>query len=221
MNETAPHYPDDAAHDDGAAAPETTHATTTEDAAGASAEQPQSPEAIAAALQAVIAEKDEEIAALKDQSLRALAEVENIRRRSEREKNDAAKFGASKLAGDLVSVVENLHRAVDSITDAHKESSPLFKNLAMGVEMTLKELHSVLEKHGISRIDPTGQPFNHEQHQALSQIEHADAPEGTVLQVMQACYMMHDRLLSPAMVAVAKAPATPDDSAPDHIDTQA
>lgn len=216
MNDTAPEYPYDAA--DEAAQP--AEEGTAEEMA-VEAEQAQSAEAIAGALQAVIAEKDAEIENLKDQSLRALAEVENIRRRSEREKQDASKFGAGKLAGDLVSVVENLYRAVDSITEEHKESSPIFKNLAMGVEMTLKELLGTMDKHGIKRIDPMGQPFNHEQHQALTQIEDAEAPEGTVLQVMQACYMLHDRLLSPAMVGVAKKPAGDAGDIPDSVDTQA
>lgn len=214
MNDSAPQYPHDMPPED---------AEPVEEEAAAVEGQPQSAEAIAGALQAVIAEKDAEIESLKDQSLRALAEVENIRRRAEREKADAAKFGVSKLVGDLVSVTENLYRAVDSISEEQKESSPVFKNLAMGVEMTLKELLGTLEKNGVKRIDPLGQPFNHEQHQALSQIEHPDAEEGTVLQVMQACYMLNDRLLSPAMVGVAKKPSADsgDTTTPDRVDTQA
>jgi molecular chaperone GrpE len=176
-----------------------------------------SPEAIARALQSIIEEKDAEIAALKDQSLRALAEVENIRRRSEREQADTAKYAVSKFAGDLVSVLENLMRATSSITDEQRESSPLFKNLAVGVEMTLKELLTSFEKYGIKRIDPLGQKFDHQLHQAVAQIESPDAEAGTVVQVLQAGYVIHDRLLRPAMVGVA-ASASPD--AP-QLDTQA
>ena len=175
----------------------------------------QSPEAIARALQSVIEAKDAEIAALKDQSLRALAEVENIRRRAEREQADTSKYAVSKFAGDLVSVLENLMRATSSITEEQRESSPVFKNLALGVEMTQQELLSTFEKYGIRRIDPLGQKFDHQLHQAVAQIASADAESGTVVQVLQAGYVIHDRLLRPAMVGVATN-ATPGDALVDE-----
>jgi molecular chaperone GrpE len=175
----------------------------------------QSPEAIARALQSVIEAKDAEIAALKDQSLRALAEVENIRRRAEREQADTSKYAVSKFAGDLVSVLENLMRATSSITEEQRESSPVFKNLAVGVEMTQQELLSIFEKYGIRRIDPLGQKFDHQLHQAVAQIASADAETGTVVQVLQAGYVIHDRLLRPAMVGVATN-ATPGDALVDE-----
>ena len=175
----------------------------------------QSPEAIARALQSVIEAKDAEIAALKDQSLRALAEVENIRRRAEREQADTSKYAVSKFAGDLVSVLENLMRATSSITEEQRESSPVFKNLAVGVEMTQQELLSIFEKYGIRRIDPLGQKFDHQLHQAVAQIASADAESGTVVQVLQAGYVIHDRLLRPAMVGVATN-ATPGDALVDE-----
>ena len=175
----------------------------------------QSPEAIARALQSVIEAKDAEIAALKDQSLRALAEVENIRRRAEREQADTSKYAVSKFAGDLVSVLENLMRATSSITEEQRESSPVFKNLAVGVEMTQQELLSIFEKYGIRRIDPLGQKFDHQLHQAVAQIASADAEAGTVVQVLQAGYVIHDRLLRPAMVGVATS-ATPGDALVDE-----
>lgn len=162
-----------------------------------------SPEAIARALHSVIEAKDAEIATLKDQSLRALAEVENIRRRAEREQADTAKYATSKFAGDLVGVLENLQRALDYVSDEQKEASPMLKNLAIGVEMTLKELLGAFEKHGIKRIDPLGQKFDHQFHQAVAQINTPDAEEGTIVQVLQAGYVIHDRLLRPAMVGVA------------------
>lgn len=156
------------------------------------------PEAMARALQALLEEKEKEVATLKDQSLRALAEVENIRRRAERDQQDTAKYAVSKFASDLVAVLENLQRAIDAVP-ADQKSSPL----AVGVEMTLKELLGAFEKHGIKRIDPAGQKFDHNFHQAISQVENAEVEAGTVLQVVQAGYVIHDRLLRPAMVVVS------------------
>ena len=166
-----------------------------------------SPEAIARALQAVIEAKDGEIAALKDQSLRALAEAENIRRRSERELQDMSKYAVTGFARDLVNVLENLQRAVDSIPADLKETQPEVANLSVGVEMTLKELLGIFARQGIERIDPMGQKFDHNLHQAIAQVDVPDAEAGTVVQVLQAGYKIHDRLLRPAMVGVAAGPS--------------
>lgn len=162
-----------------------------------------SPEAIARALQAVIDEKENELAAMKDQALRALAEAENTRRRAEREVQDMSKYAVTGFARDLVSVLENLQRAVDAIPVELKETQPAVANLATGVEMTLTELLNVFGKHGIRRLDPMGQKFDHNLHQAVAQIDTPDAEAGTVVQVLQAGYQIHDRLLRPAMVGVA------------------
>ena len=167
-----------------------------------------SPEAIARAMQAVIEEKDAEIAALKDQALRALAETENTRRRAERELADMSKYAVTGFARDLVSVLENLQRALDSIPADLKESQPAVNNLAVGVEMTLKELLGIFNRQGIERIDPMGQKFDHNLHQAIAQIDTPDADAGTVVQVLQAGYKIHDRLLRPAMVGVASGSAS-------------
>jgi len=167
------------------------------------------PEAIARALQAVIEEKEKEIASLKDQALRALAEAENTRRRAERELADMSKYAVTGFARDLVSVLENLQRAVDSIPAELKESQPAVANLAVGVDMTLKELLGVFARQGIQRIDPIGQKFDHNFHQAVAQMEVPDAEAGTVVQVLQAGYVIHDRLLRPAMVGVAAAGSAP------------
>ncbi|MBN8543744.1 MAG: nucleotide exchange factor GrpE [Alphaproteobacteria bacterium] len=165
-------------------------------------EQPDA-EAIARALNVLLEEKEKEVAALKDQSLRALAEVENIRRRAERDQADTAKYAVSKFAGDLVGVLENLQRAVDAISPELRKEQPAVGNLAIGVEMTLKELLGAFEKHGIKRLDPLGQKFDHNFHQAVTQVEDGKAEAGTILQVLQAGYIIHDRLLRPAMVVVA------------------
>ena len=166
-------------------------------------EPPPGPEAIARALQALIEEKDAEIAALKDQALRALAETENTRRRAERELQDMSKYAVTGFAKDLVSVLENLQRALDSIPAEMKDSQPAVKNLAVGVEMTLNELLGIFNRQGIQRIDPMGQKFDHNFHQAVAQIDTPDAEPGIVVQVLQAGYVIHDRLLRPAMVGVA------------------
>lgn len=169
------------------------------------AEGEPTPEAHARALQALLEEKERELATMKDQALRALAETENTRRRAERDQQDTAKYAVSKFAGDLVGVLENLQRATDSIPAELKASTPAVASLATGVDMTLKELLNVFERHGIKRIDPLGQKFDHNLHQAVSQMEAAGEEPGMVLQVLQAGYTIHDRLLRPAMVVVATA----------------
>ena len=172
------------------------------------------PEAMARALQSLLEEKEKELAACKDQALRALAEVENNRRRAERELADMSKYAVTGFARDLVSVLENLQRALDSIPLELEEANPAVKNLSVGVEMTLKELLGIFSRQGISRIDPMGEKFDHNLHQAVAQIESPDAEAGTVVQVLQAGYTIHDRLLRPAMVGVAAVTAK-------QVDTQA
>jgi molecular chaperone GrpE len=171
-------------------------------------------------LQQKIAELEAEKAELQDKLLRIAAESENIRRRAERDVQEGSKFAITNFARDLVSVFENLHRATTSITDEMRESSQHFANLAMGVQMTLKEMEKVFAKQKIIRIDPTGEPFNHQLHQAMTKIEDASKPEGTIVQVFQAAYTIHDRLLQPALVAVATAPSQPEADI-NHVDTQA
>lgn len=161
------------------------------------------PEAMARALQALLDDKERELATMKDQALRAMAETENTRRRAERELADMNKYAITGFARDLVSVLENLQRATDAIAPDLRQSQPAVGSLATGVEMTLKELLNTFERHGIKRIDPMGQKFDHNYHQAVAQIESADAEPGTVVQVLAAGYAIHDRLLRPAMVGVA------------------
>jgi molecular chaperone GrpE len=168
-------------------------------------EEENAPEAMARALQALLEEKDKELAAMKDQALRALAEVENNRRRTERELADMAKYAVTGFARDLVSVLENLQRALDNIPEELIAEQPAVGNLYTGVEMTLKELIGIFARQGIQRIDPMGEKFDHNFHQAVAQIESPDAEAGTVVQVLQAGYTIHDRLLRPAMVGVSAA----------------
>ena len=173
-------------------------------------------EAAIAALQALVEQKDNDLAALKDQTLRALAEADNTRRRAERDAQESTKYALTGFARDLVGVLENLQRALGSIPEALKSEQPQVATLATGVEMTLNELLVIFEKQGIKRIDPMGQKFDHNLHQAVAQIATPDAEEGTVVQVLQAGYTIHDRLLRPAMVGVAM-----NGAAAKHVDTQA
>jgi molecular chaperone GrpE len=163
-----------------------------------------------------------ENADLRDKLLRAVAEGENIRRRAERELQETNKFAITVFARDLVSVFENLHRATSSISEEMKQESNIVANIAMGVQMTLKEMEQVFAKQKIARLDPIGEMFNHQFHQAMNKVEDASKPEGTIINVMQACYTIHDRLLQPALVTVSTVPldANPKGDI-SHVDTSA
>lgn len=146
-----------------------------------------------------IAELEAEAQALRDERLRALAEVENMRRRSERERGEASRYGATGLARDLLGVADNLRRALESGAG---------EGLMEGVEMVERELGAAFARHHIARIEAEGERFDHNRHQAMFEVETADAEPGTVVQVVQDGYLLHDRLLRPAMVGVAKAAET-------------
>jgi molecular chaperone GrpE len=150
-----------------------------------------------------------------DQALRQRAEAENIRRRFERERADTLKYAASGLAKDLLNVADNLYRALKAVPDAMREGDEAVKNFLIGVEMTEKELISAFQKHGIRRIMPIGETFSHKEHQAMFEVENTGKPAGTVVELMQPGYIMHERLLRPAMVGVAKGDPEP----VEHIDT--
>lgn len=145
-----------------------------------------------------------EVAALKEQVLRAMADADNIRKRARRDVEEAGKYAVTAFARDLVNVAENLQRTIDSIPTEQRAGDAALRSLAEGVELTLKELLSAFEKHGIRRIDPLGEKFDHNYHQAVVQIDSPDHEAGTIVQVLQAGYTIHDRLLRPAMVGVAK-----------------
>ncbi len=160
-------------------------------------------------------ELETEVASLKEKLLRALAEADNIRKRSEREREETSKYAVSSFARELVEVLENLVRTCDNISADEKTTNPQLANLAQGVEMTLQTLTKALEKQGVSRVNPeVGEAFNHNHHQAIAQVESADLAPGSVLQVVQAGYVIHERLLRPAMVVVSKAVA-------ERVDTSA
>jgi molecular chaperone GrpE len=164
---------------------------------------------------------EEQIADLKDKLLRALAENENIIRRARREREDAGKYAAANFARDMLSVGDNLHRALAAIPAALRDGDAETKAFIEGVEMTGRELLSVLERHGIVRISPLGEKFDHDRHEALFEVPTADADPGIVVQVLEDGFMVHDRLLRPARVGVAKALADPGETEGHAIDTSA
>ena len=153
--------------------------------------------------------------ALKDQLLRALAETENARRRARKDVEEARAYAISRFAQDLLGVADNLGRALESIPAERRAEDEAVKAIADGIEMTARELESVLGRHGITRIDPLGETFDYNLHQALFETADTDAPDGTVVQVAQVGYRIGDRLLRPAMVGVAKGGAAPAPEAAD------
>jgi len=149
-------------------------------------------------------ELESEIAALKDQLLRTLADGENLRRRTEREKTDMSKYAITSFARQIVSVADNLTRALESVAEEARNGDEELNNLYVGIEMTEKELQNSFEQFHIKVVDSIGQKFDHNLHQAMFEVEDPNQPSGLVVQEMQKGYVLHDRLLRPAMVGVSK-----------------
>ena len=189
-----PVQPDDHAGDD-TTAPKLATANTGNGAADATTDQARA-----------IAALETECAGLKEKLLRALAEGENTRRRSARDLAQAQKYGHANFARDVIGVVENLTRAIEAIPQSQTKPEASNDNLIIGIKMVAAEMEKVLTDHGLLRINPTGQAFDPNCHQAMLHIATKDTPPGHVMQTTQIGWMLHDRLLRPAMVAVAKAP---------------
>lgn len=151
-----------------------------------------------------VAALEAENAKLKDQALRALAETENIRRRSEREREDTAKYAISGFAKSLLDAADNLHRAIEAVPAGAVEADAALKTLVDGVAATERQLLAAFERNGISRIEPVGEVFDPNFHQAMFELPGTGKPAGTIIQVMQPGYVLQGRLLRPAMVGVAK-----------------
>ncbi len=166
------------------------------------------------------ADPQAEIADLKDKLLRALAETENLRRRSQKEREDALKYAASNFARDMLGVGDNLRRAIDSIPDDGDPDGTALAAFIEGVSLTEKELLATLERHGIRKIDPMGQKFDPQFHEAMFEAPVPGAENGTVFQVVETGYLIHDRLLRPAKVGVAKAAPEPTEPG-EQVDTKA
>ena len=178
-------------------------ATSDAEGTDAAAEQTSDAETGAQAdpLTAMTAERD----ALKDQLLRALADTENMRRRSEREAETARKYGHTQFARDLVGAIDNLARALASAPEDRSSLDESVQSLLTGIELSWTEIQSAIEKHGVRQINPLGEKFDYNFHQAMFEVPTNDQPPGMVLEVVQHGYALHDRLLRPAMVGVSKA----------------
>ena len=158
---------------------------------------------------------------LKDRLLRTLAEMENLRTRTQREVEEARKFAVTGFARDLLEVGDNLGRALASVPAEARQQSEFMKNLVQGVEITERSLQTALEKHQVRRVSPQkGEKFDHKLHQAMFELPSADLPAGSVAEVIQDGYVIADRLLRPALVGVAKAAAAAEIGGR-RVDTQA
>lgn len=158
----------------------------------------------AAKLAEKVATLEGQIADLTDRLLRAHAEMDNLRKRGAKEKEDTAKYAIQKFASDVVNVADNFERAITSVPAGAAAEDTAFKSLLDGVSLTEREFLNVLERHGVRRIAPQGQPFNPHQHQAVMEAQDPSVPPGTIVQVYQNGYAIEDRVLRPAMVVVAK-----------------
>src|SRR5271165_6111536 len=142
---------------------------------------------------------------LKDRVLRTLAEMENLRRRTEREVADAKTYGAASFARDMLSVVDNLARALEHLpAEARANADPQIRSVIEGVDLTARDLEAVLGRHGVRKLDPKGQKFDPNFHQAIFEAPDETLPAGTVSQVVQSGWTIGDRVLRPAMVGVSK-----------------
>ena len=174
---------------------------------------PEQPTGAAEDLTARVQELEEQLAAAQDQALRMVADLQNVRRRAEQDVEKAHKFALEKFAGDLLAVVDTLERGLE-MSDPNDEA---IKPMREGMELTLKMFDDTLRRYQVEALNPEGEPFNPEQHQAMAMQESASAEPGSVLKVLQKGYLLNGRLLRPAMVVVSKAPA----ETPPSIDEQA
>jgi molecular chaperone GrpE len=164
-----------------------------------------------------------ESAEYKDKALRTLAEMENLRRRTEREVADSRAYGIASFARDILAVADNMDRSLQALDAELRETANAgVKALLDGVELTERELHKVLEKHGVRKFEPQhGEKFDPNLHQAMYEVPNPSLPTGSVAQVVQAGYMIGDRMLRPALVAVSKGGPKPDPSANDNAGSAA
>jgi len=174
-----------------------------------SAGAPQAPETAAAPAAGAAGEGmaalAKEVADLKDRLLRTLAEMENLRRRTEREVADARAYGVTNFARDILAVADNMERALKALDDEIREKADAgVKALLDGVEITERELIKVMEKHGVRKVEPKGQKFDPNLHQAMFELPDSSVPTGTIVQVMQPGYLIGERVLRPALVGIAK-----------------
>lgn len=166
-----------------------------------------------------IAALEAELADTKDKWMRALAEADNVRKRAERNQIDTTKFAIAGFARDLLDVSDNLRRALDNIKPEQRAETPVLENLFQGIEATDRVMQGLLEKHGIRKIAPTQGAFDPNHHEVMFEADVPGKAAGEIIQLIEAGYMIHERLLRPARVGVAK--GDPNLGKTHHVDTSA
>ncbi len=170
----------------------------------APSEKPQAQDAggddVAGDLETLLSENAE----MRDKLLRTMADMENLRQRTEREKSDTSRYAISNFARDVLTIGDNLRRAIEHVPADAAAQDPALKSFLEGVELTERELLNMMEKHGVTKLEPLGQRFDPNQQQAMYEVPTTEVPDGTVVEVMQAGYAIADRVLRPALVAVSK-----------------
>ena len=151
---------------------------------------------------------EQERDSFKDQLYRAAAEMENTKRRAQRDVEQANKYGALGFMRDLTTPLDNMQRALESAPTKRDDLDETYKNILIGLEMTVQEVTKIMEKHGVKVISPIGEKFDYNLHQAMFEVPTDEAEPGTIMAVAQDGYVLHDRLIRPAMVGVAKAATT-------------
>jgi molecular chaperone GrpE len=167
-----------------------------------------------------VATLEAELVRMKDHMLRALAETENIRKRAQKEREDATKFAVSSFARDMLEIADNFRRALDAIPAEAREDSPLMKTTIEGIEATERVMLKLFEKHGIRKLEPLGEPFDPNFHEVMFEAPVPGKPAGTIIQLVDPGYVLNDRLLRPARVGIAKADPG-DGGSPHRVDETA
>ena len=185
-------------------------------------EEPKDQEEAEISPEDLIEKLNEEITSLKDQRLRAIAELENFRKRAEKDQSDALKYGISNFAKEIINIRDNIERAQGSISDEAKNNEAI-KSVIEGIDLIAQSVVSTFEKIGIKKIESLNEKFDHNLHQAMMEIENEELEPGTIVQELIPGYTLHDRLLRPAMVGVSKKSKKNDDnadkSAPEEIES--
>ena len=185
-------------------------------------EEPKDQEEAEISPEDLIEKLNEEITDLKDQRLRAIAELENFRKRAEKDQSDALKYGISNFAKEIINIRDNIERAQSSISDETKNNEAI-KSVIEGIDLIAQSVVSTFEKIGIKKIDSLNEKFDHNLHQAMMEIENDELDPGTIVQELIPGYTLHDRLLRPAMVGVSKKSKKNEDntdkSAPEELES--
>ena len=185
-------------------------------------EEPKDQEEAEISPEDLIEKLNEEITSLKDQRLRAIAELENFRKRAEKDQSDALKYGISNFAKEIINIRDNIERAQSSIPDEAKNNEAI-KSVIEGIDLIAQSVVSTFEKIGIKKIESLNEKFDHNLHQAMMEIENEELEPGTIVQELIPGYTLHDRLLRPAMVGVSKKSNKNEDnadkSAPEEIES--